>query len=182
MTFEETSLKDVLICRPGVHEDARGYFFESYNAKTFETAGLSYNWVQDNESASSRGVLRGLHYQIDPMAQAKLVRVVVGEVFDVAVDLRQGSATFGKWFGTVLSAENKLQLLIPRGFAHGFLVLKGGTIFSYKCDNFYSRTHERGILWNDASLGIGWPLDRSQITLSPKDRELPSFNAAEKFG
>ena len=181
MTFKETPLQGLLVCQPQVFRDGRGYFFESYNETRFLQVGLNYNFVQDNESKSSRGVLRGLHYQIEPMAQAKLVRVVVGSVFDVAVDLRHGSSTFGKWFGTELSAENRLQMLIPRGFAHGFLVLGADTIFCYKCDNFYSKEHERGILWNDPTLGIDWPMDSSRIVLSEKDLALPRISEATRF-
>ena len=172
----------MLVCQPQVFRDGRGYFFESYNETRFLQVGLNYNFVQDNESKSSRGVLRGLHYQIEPMAQAKLVRVVSGAVFDVAVDLRHGSSTFGKWFGTTLSTENQLQMLIPRGFAHGFLVLEDDTIFCYKCDNFYSKEHERGIFWNDQALAIDWPLVPSEITLSEKDSALPKLHETEKFG
>jgi len=182
MTFKETPLQGLLVCQPQVFRDGRGYFFESYNETRFLQVGLNYNFVQDNESKSSRGVLRGLHYQIEPMAQAKLVRVVSGAVFDVAVDLRHGSSTFGKWFGTTLSTENQLQMLIPRGFAHGFLVLEDDTIFCYKCDNFYSKEHERGIFWNDQALAIDWPLVPSEITLSEKDSALPKLHETEKFG
>jgi dTDP-4-dehydrorhamnose 3,5-epimerase len=181
MIFKETSLRDLLICEPRIHKDGRGYFFESYNEKAFQTAGLNYRFVQDNESSSARGVLRGLHYQVEPMAQAKLVRVISGEVFDVAVDIRQGSPTFGHWFGTILSGENKLQLLIPRGFAHGFLVLADHSVFCYKCDNTYSREHEHGIVWNDPQLAIEWPLPADRITLSEKDKALPRFADALKF-
>lgn len=181
MIFKPTPLKDLYICEPKVYPDDRGYFFESYNENVFNAAGLSYTFVQDNESKSSRGVLRGLHYQVEPMAQAKLVRVIAGEVFDVAVDLRQSSPTFGQWYGATLSADNKMQMLVPSGFAHGFLVMADDTIFSYKCDTFYSKEHERGIIWNDPHLHITWPLELSQIRLSAKDVELPGLSEAVKF-
>lgn len=181
MKFLKTPLQGLVICEPQLFSDDRGHFFESYNLETFQAAGLNYNFVQDNESKSARGVLRGLHYQIEPVAQAKLVRVVQGEAFDVAVDIRKGSPTFGNWFGATLSADNSRQLLVPRGFAHGFLVLQADTVFCYKCDNFYSKEHERGIIWNDPAIGIDWPLDGPDIVLSPKDSELPALSAAQVF-
>jgi dTDP-4-dehydrorhamnose 3,5-epimerase len=181
MTIDQTPLKDLLLVKPDVHADARGYFFESYSDRTFGEAGLHFKWVQDNESLSQRGVLRGLHYQVEPMAQAKLVRVIAGEAYDVAVDIRKTSPTFGRWFGAVLSEANKLQMLIPRGFAHGFVVLRDNTVFSYKCDNFYSKEHERGIIWNDPDLAIDWTLGASDVQLSEKDRGLATFAQAVTF-
>lgn len=166
--FCETNIKGVYIVEPTVFGDERGYFMETYNAQAFREAGLDYSFVQDNQSRSRRGVLRGLHFQ-KTRPQAKLVRVMSGEVFDVAVDLRRSSDTYGKWTGAILSEENKKQLLIPRGFAHGYLVLSESAEFSYKCDDFYHPEDEDGIIWNDPDIGIGWG-DVSRIVLSEKDR------------
>ena len=169
--ISETWIKDLLVIEPELFTDKRGYFFESYNKKDFEEAGLHYDFVQDNQSKSSKGVVRGLHFQINH-PQSKLVRVLEGDVFDVAVDLRRESPTYGKWFGTVLSAENNKQLLIPRGFAHGFLVLSDTAVFCYKCDDFYYPGYEGGIIWNDPDICISWPLNGDPI-LSEKDLAHP---------
>jgi dTDP-4-dehydrorhamnose 3,5-epimerase len=173
MPFVETGFKGLKVFEPKVFADARGYFFEGYNKNTFHAAGITAEFVQDNESKSQRGVLRGLHYQMNPMAQAKLVRVVEGEVLDVVVDIRKGSPTFGKQFSLLLTAENKKQLFIPRGFAHGFAVLSDTCIFQYKCDNFYSKESEGGIAYNDPELNIDWGFDISQAIVSDKDKVLP---------
>ncbi|ATX92610.1 dTDP-4-dehydrorhamnose 3,5-epimerase [Citrobacter portucalensis] len=175
MNVIQTEIPDVLIFEPKVFGDERGFFMESFNQKLFEEiVGRKVDFVQDNHSSSSKGVLRGLHYQLPPYAQAKLVRCVVGEVFDVAVDIRKGSPTFGKWVGVHLSAENKRQLWIPEGFAHGFLVLSDKAEFLYKTNNYYSPNHEMGILWCDVDLAISWPLE-SEIFLSKKDKLSLSF-------
>jgi len=175
MPFIETGFKGLKIFEPRVFTDSRGYFFESFNKMAFSEAGIFTEFVQDNESRSQKGVLRGLHYQLNPMAQAKLIRVVEGEVLDVVVDIRVGSPTYGKQFGLVVSAENKKQLYIPRGFAHGFLVLSDTCIFQYKCDNYYSKESEGGIHFNDPELNIDWGTDLSQVLVSDKDKVLPSF-------
>ena len=179
MEILQTPLQDLLIIKPRVFEDQRGYFFESFNANVFQEAGLNYNFVQDNESKSSYGVVRGLHYQLNPYAQAKLVRVIEGKVFDVAVDLRKGSPTFGKWYGEILSGENKTQLLIPRGFAHGFSVLSPTAVFIYKCDNFYNRESEAGIHIMDEKLAIDWNLKAGEMVVSDKDQKQPGFDQAK---
>ena len=167
--FTETKIKGVYIIEPKVFGDNRGYFMETYNKEHFAEAGLTMNFVQDNESSSSKGVLRGLHFQTKH-TQGKLVRVTKGEVFDVAVDLRKGSPTYGQWEGVVLSAENKKQFYIPEGFAHGFLVLSDHAIFNYKCTDFYCPEGEGGVLWNDPDIGIEWPLDGiDNIILSEKE-------------
>lgn len=175
--FTETAIKDLYIIEPKAFGDKRGYFMETYNENDFVAAGLNYKFVQDNQSSSTKGVLRGLHFQ-KKHPQAKLVRVISGEVFDVAVDLRKGSSTYGQWVGVVLSAENKKQLLIPRGFAHGFLVLSDHAEFVYKCDDFYHPEDEGGIMYNDADVGIEWPL-AGEFVLSPKDMEHPSLKDAD---
>lgn len=175
MPFKETGIRDLKVFEPRVFADSRGYFFESFNRQTFAEAGITSTFVQDNESRSNKGVLRGLHYQHAPFAQAKLVRVVAGRVLDVAVDIRKGSPTFGKHFAIELSADNKLQLFIPRGFAHGFSVLEDNTIFQYKCDNFYAKESEGGIFCFDAVLNIDWKLTQEEAIISDKDRELPTF-------
>lgn len=179
MNVIPAQLDGVRIIEPKVFGDARGYFFEAWNKKRYEEAGIFCDFVQDNESCSCRGVLRGLHYQMPPFAQAKLVRVIFGTVLDVAVDIRKGSPTFGKYVAVELSGENKRQFFIPRGFAHGFAVLSEKAVFSYKCDNSYAPTHERGIAWNDPSLGIPWPLKENEILLSEKDRKNPLLKDAE---
>jgi dTDP-4-dehydrorhamnose 3,5-epimerase len=173
MPFTETGFKGLLIFEPKVFEDSRGYFFESFSKRTFAEAGINSEFVQDNESKSQYGVLRGLHYQLPPFAQAKLVRVVEGSVLDVVVDIRQGSPTFGKHFAIEISAENKRQLYIPHGFAHGFAVLSATCIFQYKCDNYYAKDSEGGILYNDPSLGIDWKIDLEKAVVSDKDKGLP---------
>jgi len=170
MNIIESPLADVFILEPKVWGDDRGYFFESYREDLLTKAVRKFHWVQDNESKSSKGVLRGLHYQLPPFAQSKLVRVIHGTVLDVAVDIRKGSPNFGKHFAIELSEENKKQLLIPRGFAHGFLVLSETAIFSYKVDNYYSKESERSILWDDPTIGINWQFPVTELVLSEKDR------------
>ena len=169
----ETGINDLYVLEPKVFGDERGYFMESYNKNTFVELGLDYDFVQDNQSKSKKGVLRGLHFQ-KKHPQAKLVRVLEGEVFDVAVDLRKDSSTYGKWFGVILSAENKRMFMIPRGFAHGFVVLSESATFTYKCDEFYHPEDEDGICWNDEELNIEWPIDGEPL-LSDKDKKHPSF-------
>lgn len=181
MNFIKTDIPDVIIFEPKVFGDERGFFLESFNQKLFEEAtGLKREFVQDNHSKSSKGVLRGLHYQLPPMAQGKLVRVVQGEVFDVAVDIRKSSPTFGQWVGVLLSAENKRQLWIPEGFAHGFLTLSDTAEFLYKTTNYYSPKDEGCITWNDSSLAIKWP-DINNIIVSAKDQAAPEFAQAIYF-
>lgn len=175
MPFVETGFKGLMVFEPKVFADSRGYFFEVFNKNTFEQAGITVDFVQDNESKSQRGVLRGLHYQLNPMAQAKLVRVVEGEVLDVVVDIRKGSTTYGKSYSILLSDKDKKQLYIPRGFAHGFAVLSETAIFQYKCDNYYSKESEGGIAFNDSELNIDWQIDISNAIVSDKDKVLPSF-------
>lgn len=170
MKIKETPLKDCYIIEPTIYSDERGYFFEKYNEKTFEEAtGLNGHFVQDNISKSVYGVLRGIHLQKGKNAQAKLVSCLEGKVWDVAVDLRKTSPTFGQWFGVELSAENKLQFYVPRGFGHGFSVLSESAIFAYKCDNFYNKESEGGVLYNDDGLKIDWKLPKEAIILSEKD-------------
>ena len=176
MKVKSTPLKNCYIIEPTVFEDDRGYFYEKFNEQKFEQlTGMNGHFVQDNISKSSYGVLRGLHLQKGDMAQAKLVSCLEGRVWDVAVDLREDSPTFGQWFGLELSAENKLQLYIPRGFAHGFSVLSPTAVFAYKCDNFYNKESEGGIIWNDAEFGIDWKLPMSDIILSEKDKVQKTF-------
>jgi dTDP-4-dehydrorhamnose 3,5-epimerase len=175
MPFINTPIADLKIFEPQVWRDERGYFYESYSQKTFEAEGLQYHWLQDNQARSTFGVLRGLHYQVGEFAQAKLVRVVLGSVFDVAVDLREDSATYGEWFGVELSDENHRQLLVPRGFAHGYVCLTEQVIFTYKCDNIYNKNAEGGVLYNDPTLQIDWQIDLSKAILSEKDLILPHF-------
>ena len=179
MKIIETPIPGLLIIEPRVFADDRGYFFESYNESNFEKNGLVYRYVQDNESKSHHGVIRGLHYQLEPYAQTKLIRVIRGTVYDVAVDLRKGSPTFGKWYGLEVSATNKKQFYIPKGFAHGFSVLSEYAIFSYKCDNFYNPASERGIRYDDSSLGIDWRLTETEAVISERDKQLPFFADAE---
>lgn len=181
MNIIKTEIPDVLIIEPKVFGDARGFFFESFNARAFaEATGLSLTFVQDNHSRSAKNVLRGLHYQIK-QPQGKLVRVAVGEVFDVAVDLRKNSPTFGKWTGTTLSAENKRMLWVPEGFAHGFLVLSESADFLYKTTDYYAPEHERCIIWSDSTVGIAWPL-AGQPILAAKDKNGKLLSEAETFG
>ena len=175
MPFTETEIPDLKIFEPTVFTDERGYFFEAFNAKVFREGGIEAQFVQDNQARSTVGVLRGLHYQVAPFAQAKLVRVIHGEVLDVAVDLRENSPTYGKWYSIRLSAENKRQFFVPRGFAHGYVVLSETAEFFYKCDNFYSKTHEGGIRWDDPTLKIDWEIDAAKVVLSEKDKVLPGF-------
>jgi dTDP-4-dehydrorhamnose 3,5-epimerase len=179
MVVKETNLKGCFIVQPQIFRDKRGYFIESFNQKTFnKISGLTVKFVQDNESQSSKGVLRGLHFQVGAHAQAKLLRVVKGRVLDVAVDLRAGSKTFGEHFSIELTGDNKTQLFVPRGFAHGFVVLEDDTIFSYKCDNFYNKEAESGIIYNDPTLKIDWQLLENEIIISEKDVVLPKFKDA----
>ncbi|WP_147676994.1 dTDP-4-dehydrorhamnose 3,5-epimerase [Algibacter pacificus] len=179
MKLVKTKLQDCLILEPNVFKDNRGYFLESYNKNTFnELTGMSVNFVQDNESFSSKGVLRGLHYQTGDFAQAKLVRVIKGKVLDVAVDIRKDSLTFGEHISVELSEENKKQLFVPRGFAHGFIVLSDVALFSYKCDNFYNKASEGGIIFSDPKLNIDWILPKNQFLVSDKDLELPELKNA----
>lgn len=177
MNFIRTAIPDVVICEPVVHGDERGYFVESFRAdKLEEFLGYKIDFCQDNESKSSRGVLRGLHYQLPPFAQTKLVRVIAGRVLDVAVDIRKGSPTFGKHVAVELSGENKKQLFVPKGFAHAFVVLEDNTIFAYKVDNYYSPECDRGILFNDSDLGIDWRVPHEELNLSDKDRVQPKLS------
>jgi dTDP-4-dehydrorhamnose 3,5-epimerase len=178
MKAEETYLKGCFVITPHVIEDDRGHFFESFNQNQFnKEIGLKVNFVQDNQSKSNRGVLRGLHFQTGIHQQAKLVRVIQGSVLDVCVDIRRGSETFGENFSIILNAIDNNQLYIPRGFAHGFLVLEDDTIFNYKCDNYYNKTSESGIIYNDETLKIEWSLKDKDIILSPKDQQLPTFKS-----
>lgn len=181
MQATRLAIPDVVLLEPKVFADARGLFFESFNQARFrELTGADVDFVQDNHSRSVRGVLRGLHYQLAPKAQGKLVRAARGEVFDVAVDLRRASPTFGRWVGEVLSAENGRQLWIPAGFGHGFLTLSESADFLYKTTDYYSPGHERCIIWNDPDLGIEWPLS-GKVMLSPKDEAGSGFRDAELF-
>lgn len=173
MVFAHTPIEGLLVFEPSVFHDSRGYFFESFNQKVWEKVGIMRPFVQDNQAFSVYGVLRGLHYQRGEMAQAKLVRVLSGEVLDVAVDLRKGSPTLGQWFSIKLSADNKRQLYVPRGFAHGYAVLSATAELAYKCDNFYSREHEGGIRFDDPDLAIDWEIDLSNARISEKDLALP---------
>lgn len=169
----KTSIDGLLIIEPKAFGDDRGFFMETYNRKRYEESGVSGVFVQDNVSVSKKGTLRGLHYQAPPFAQGKLVQVLKGRVLDVAVDIRFGSPTFGKYVAVELTAENKRQFWIPAGFAHGFLALEDDTIFSYKCTNFYAPEHDRGVLWSDPSIGIEWPLNSSERLISEKDKKHP---------
>ncbi|MBK9339137.1 MAG: dTDP-4-dehydrorhamnose 3,5-epimerase [Lewinellaceae bacterium] len=173
MAFFETPIPGLLIFEPSVFHDERGYFFESYNRRVWAEVGIAADFVQMNQARSTRGILRGLHYQVGEMAQAKLVRVVEGEVLDVAVDLREGSSTYGQWFGVRLSAENKRQMFVPRGFAHGYVVLSETAEFLYQCDNYYSKAHEGGLRYDDPSLAIDWAFDLGRVVVSEKDVALP---------
>ena len=177
MTFTRTAIPDVVIIEPKVHGDSRGYFVETFRQdKLEEFLGYQINFCQDNESKSSKGVLRGLHYQLPPHAQTKLVRVISGRVLDIAVDIRKNSPTFGKYVAVELSGENKKQLLIPRGFAHGFVVLEDDTVFAYKVDNYYSPECDRGIAFDDKNLNIDWILNHDELNLSAKDTKQPKLN------
>ena len=182
MNVIQTQLKDCFIIEPRVFKDERGYFFESFNEKTFsEKTGLNVHFVQDNQSFSSKGVLRGLHYQIGEFAQAKLVQVLQGEVLDVAVDIRPNSETYGKYVSVLLTAENKKQMFVPRGFAHGFLVLSPTALFSYKCDNFYNKESEGGVAFDDPMIGIDWNFPKEQLIISEKDQNNPILQNSRKI-
>lgn len=181
MEYEETDIKGVWVLTPKVFNDNRGYFFEAWKKSDFEAHVGKVDFIQDNESKSSYGVLRGLHYQKGTYSQAKLVRVIKGKVLDVAIDLRKSSPTFGKHVMVELSEDNKRQLFIPRGFAHGFLVLSPEAIFTYKVDNIYAPAHEASIRWNDPQIGINWPIDQKDVVTSPKDLEGKDFKDADFF-
>jgi dTDP-4-dehydrorhamnose 3,5-epimerase len=175
MTIEKTFIQDLVIITPTVFEDSRGYFFEAYNQAKFHENGIMYQFIQDNQSFSKKGVIRGLHLQINPFAQAKLVRVLQGEILDVAVDLRKNSATYGQHFSVVLSAENKKQLMVPHGFAHGFSVLSETASVLYKVDQLYNKESERGIRYDDPTLAIDWQVSPEEVIVSEKDLVLPGF-------
>lgn len=175
MNIEQTFIKDLVLISPSVFEDARGYFFEAYNKSKFSDLGITIDFVQDNQSFSKKGTLRGLHYQNPPFAQTKLVRVLQGEIIDVAVDLRKDSPTYGKHFSVLLSAENKKQLLVPQGFAHGFSVISETAVVLYKCDQYYNKQSEGGIRFDDAQLNIDWGMDLKDAIVSDKDLILPDF-------
>jgi len=179
MEIIETPIKDLVIIKPRVFADARGFFFESYNETNYKAAGIDIHFCQDNQSKSSYGVIRGLHYQLLPQSQSKLVSVVQGSVWDVAVDLRKNSPTFGQWYGVELTEENQLQFLIPQGFAHGFSVLSETAVFTYKCDNFYSPKLERGIMYNDPALAIDWKIPADKAIISDKDTKHPLLKDVE---
>ena len=182
MEFSRTEIPDLILCKPAVHYDDRGYFMETFRKDTLEAfLNKPLHFCQDNESQSTRGVLRGLHYQLPHFAQAKLVRVISGAVLDVAVDIRKNSKTYGKSVAIELNDKNKCQLYIPKGFAHGYVVLSDTAIFSYKVDNYYDRDAERGILFNDPLLNIDWQIPENEMLISQKDRNLSSFNNADKF-
>ncbi|WP_462317283.1 dTDP-4-dehydrorhamnose 3,5-epimerase [Marinilabilia sp.] len=180
MQILQTKIPGLLIIEPDVFSDQRGYFFESYNQEKFKKEGIEANFVQDNVSSSVRGVIRGLHYQLAPYSQAKLIQVLKGKVLDVAVDLRHGSPTFGEHLSIELSDENHRQFFVPRGFAHGFSVLSEEVLFSYKCDNLYKKEAERGISFNDPYLKIDWQIPPDEAIISGKDQALPSFHEAER--
>ncbi|MFD0834739.1 dTDP-4-dehydrorhamnose 3,5-epimerase [Mariniflexile aquimaris] len=176
MKIEETHLKGCFVITPKIFQDERGYFFESFNKNVFEQeTGINVNFLQDNQSMSAKNVLRGLHFQTGEYAQAKLVQVIKGKVLDVCVDIRKKSPTFGQHFSIILDDKNRKQLYIPRGFAHGFLVLENKSIFSYKCDNFYNKESESGIIFNDKTLNIDWDFPEDQLIISEKDLKLPQF-------
>lgn len=178
MEIIQTPIQGLLIIKPRVFEDERGYFYESFNRKKFANLGVHIDLCQDNQSKSSYGVVRGLHYQLHPYSQSKLVSAIRGTVWDVAVDLRKDSPTFGQWYGIELSEENKLQFLIPKGFAHGFSVLSEVAVFSYKCDEYYNPQSEAGIIYNDVSLNVDWKIPLDKAIVSDKDKILPSFQEA----
>ena len=185
MRIQDTEIPGLKIIHPKVFEDDRGYFFESYNEDLYRSNGINLRWVQDNQSKSKYGVIRGLHYQLNPFAQSKLIRVLQGKIYDIALDIRQGSPTFGKWFGLEISSDNKVQFLIPDGFAHGFSVLSNEAIVLYKSNNPYNPDSERGITYNDPELKINWKIPYKRALISGKDKVLPLFSDAEmnfKFG
>ena len=175
MNFIKTKIDNLIIIEPSVFGDARGYFLESFNKQKFDAVINNIHFVQDNESKSTKGVLRGLHFQFGEFAQSKLVRCIQGEVLDIAVDLRSGSKTYGQHVSVLLTGENKKQVFVPKGFAHGFVVLSETAIFAYKVDNWYSPNHEGGLLWNDTTLNIDWQIKTEDVKLSEKDKTLPSF-------
>lgn len=179
MEIKHTDFNGLLIIEPKIFGDQRGYFFESYNEKTLAGKGIIYRFVQDNQSKSAYGVIRGLHYQLEPYAQTKLVRVISGKILDVAVDIRKGSPTFGKHFSIELSCENNLQLLVPKGFAHGFSVLSDTAVVLYKTDNYYTPAAERGIIYNDKTLAIDWRIKHSAMIVSERDAKLAVFSEAD---
>ena len=179
MKIITTDIPDLLLLEPRLFPDERGYFFESFNQGFYKKHNLDYTFVQDNESMSSYGVIRGLHYQLAPYSQSKLIRVIKGKIYDVAVDLRENSPTFGQWQGFEISEDNKRQLLIPRGFAHGFSVLSKEVLFLYKCDNLYFPEADRGINFNDPTLGIDWGINKNDAIISAKDKVLPDLKDAE---
>jgi len=179
MEIIKTPIKDLFIIKPRVFNDPRGFFFETYNKKTYNELGINLNFCQDNQSKSSYGVIRGLHYQLNQHSQSKLVSVVNGAVWDVAVDLRKDSPTFGQWYGVELTEENHLQFLVPKGFAHGFSVLSETAVFTYKCDDFYNPTLERGISYNDPALSIDWKIPADKAIISEKDTKHPLLKDAE---
>ena len=179
MEILKTEIPDLLILKPKVFEDERGYFFESYNEKSLADYGIQIKFVQDNQSKSSYGVIRGLHYQLEPYSQTKLVRVLEGEILDVGVDIRKKSPTFGKWYSHILSAENKQQMLVPAGFAHGFSVLSKIAVVLYKCDKLYHLNSEKGIMYNDPELNIDWNIEPEKAIISAKDKHHPSFKEFE---
>jgi len=178
MEIIKTPIKDLIIIKPRVFNDPRGFFCETYNQKTYNEAGINLQFLQDNQSKSSYGVIRGLHYQLYPHSQSKLVSVVLGAVWDVAVDLRRNSPTFGQWYGVELTEENHLQFLVPQGFAHGFSVISETAVFSYKCDDFYNPTLEGGIMYNDPALAIDWKIPADKAVISDKDTKHPLLKDA----
>lgn len=175
MNITDTGIEGLIVIEPRIFDDSRGYFFESYSAKTLLGHGIQTTFVQDNEAKSTYGVLRGLHYQVEPKGMTKLLRVTLGKILDVAVDIRKDSKTFGHHFSIELSEKNKKQLYVPRGFAHGYVVLSDTAIVNYKCDEFYSKEHETGIMWNDHELSIDWKINLKDAILSEKDKTQPSF-------
>lgn len=179
MIIESTAFPGLMIVKPEVYEDQRGYFFESYNQKNFSKENITFNFVQDNQARSSYGIIRGLHYQLEPYAQTKLVRALAGNILDVVVDIRTGSPTFGKSYSIELSAANKLQLLIPRGFAHGYSVLSETAEVFYKCDAYYNKESEGGIAWNDPALQIDWKIPNDKVIVSEKDSKYPGIDKCE---
>jgi dTDP-4-dehydrorhamnose 3,5-epimerase len=180
MEIIETPISGLIIIKPRIFEDSRGFFYESYNKLRYNELGINIDFCQDNQSKSSYGVIRGLHYQLSPHSQSKLVSVIKGAVWDVAVDLRKDSPTYGQWHGIELSESNKLQFLIPKGFAHGFSVLSEYAIFTYKCDDYYNQSLERGIMYNDPQLNIDWKIPVEKALISQKDQLHPLFKNAEK--
>jgi len=180
--FTKTDIEGILVIEPKAFADPRGFFMESYNQKNFEDSGFSEKFVQDNLSCSSQGTLRGLHYQINPNPQGKLVSCIKGKIFDVGVDIRKSSKTFGQWYGEVLSGENKKMLYLPPGFAHGFLALEDDTYVIYKCTGLYSKADERAIIWNDPDIGIKWPVDQvGEVILSDRDKVHPRLKNSRAF-